>query len=543
MDAPQQAQAKRQKGTNGLGFGKMTSLPDGPLIEEIEDDAASMAAPAVQPAEVIEPDTERERKEKEKEREKERQREREREASKQSTHGGQKRYVSTGSTSSKHGPSKLRQSIGLDEIEQIDEEEDEQDERVDERIDEGNEGTPTPTPSPDKEKANPVDTAAATFSASTSAPTPAFVFAPTAPATKTKTSTNVTDAAPAKTAFTFGAPTATSTSSSTAGTTKSAFEFSAPPVGASASAFNAAKTSGFTGGGAPQTSKTSLVSSTTDPKSQALSMDMDSLPTFAFGAEPKRGESSKTKLGPSGSNAAAKAREQPATALPTYDFTAALGNKPSSLKGKSKTTAGSGLGLGRPSAFSPETNAVAVPAPPPKAFDWSAAGMKAPTAAGGKWTCDTCMCTSDPGDKCTVCEADRPGSKAVTTTSSFTTTPLAFASPTVKSAPQAFDFAAAGMKPTGAGAGKWTCGTCMLTSDPGDKCSICEADRPGSGGGGGGAIPTPVPVPAAKTAPAAFDWSAAGMKTPAAAAGAWTCGTCMCVSSPGSTCSVCGTDK
>lgn len=135
----------------------------------------------------------------------------------------------------------------------------------------------------------------------------------------------------------------------------------------------------------------------------------------------------------------------------------------------------------------------------PKAFDWSAAGMKAqPAAATGSWTCAQCMLQNPETakEKCTICDAPRPGAKA--------------AAPAAKG----FDWAAAGVKAQSASpAGNWTCGTCMLQNPDSakEKCTICDAPRPD-------AKPA---APATK----GFDWAAAGMK-PAATSG-WTCKSCM----------------
>ncbi|KAK0217715.1 hypothetical protein IW262DRAFT_1088202 [Armillaria fumosa] len=103
----------------------------------------------------------------------------------------------------------------------------------------------------------------------------------------------------------------------------------------------------------------------------------------------------------------------------------------------------------------------------------------------------------------------------------------AVATPVPTAPPKSFDWSAAGVKPPSEVAtGEWTCGTCTLTNtDPAaEKCSICGERRE-------------MPKPAAP--PATFNWAAAGMKPPAAAADQWQCSACMLTQDGTDKCAVC----
>ncbi|KAK0501505.1 hypothetical protein EDD18DRAFT_1347590 [Armillaria luteobubalina] len=105
------------------------------------------------------------------------------------------------------------------------------------------------------------------------------------------------------------------------------------------------------------------------------------------------------------------------------------------------------------------------------------------------------------------------------------TPPVAAPIPTAP--PKSFDWSAAGVKPPSkAATGEWICGTCTLTStDPAaEKCNICGERRETS-------------KPAAP--PATFNWAAAGMKPPAAAADQWQCPACMLTQDGIDKCAVC----
>ncbi|KAI9010659.1 hypothetical protein DFJ74DRAFT_599945, partial [Hyaloraphidium curvatum] len=129
-------------------------------------------------------------------------------------------------------------------------------------------------------------------------------------------------------------------------------------------------------------------------------------------------------------------------------------------------------------------------------FNWGAAGMQKPAAAG--WTCSVCMVNNpDSAPKCQACENDKPGA----------------AKATGGTVPATFDFKAAGMQPIVQQG--WKCPTCMVSNaDSAAKCLSCETDKPRTAAPTGAAAPK-----------AAFDFAAAGMK-PQAQAG-WTCNVCM----------------
>ncbi|KAK0489132.1 hypothetical protein IW261DRAFT_1414534 [Armillaria novae-zelandiae] len=93
--------------------------------------------------------------------------------------------------------------------------------------------------------------------------------------------------------------------------------------------------------------------------------------------------------------------------------------------------------------------------------------------------------------------------------------------------PKSFNWNAAGVKPPSkATAGEWTCGTCTLTNtdSAAEKCSICGERRE---------------KPKSAAAPATFNWAAAGMKPPAAAADQWQCSACMLTQDGTDKCAVC----
>lgn len=244
-----------------------------------------------------------------------------------------------------------------------------------------------------------------------------------------------------------------------------------------------------------------------------------SLPKFELTAYSFDIPASSPGAGPSSVKARETAKTSPVSELPTYsfNFTALPAPASSTTSGFNWAAAGakkpaeaddqwtcSMCMLKNPDSAKEKCTVCEAPRPgaapkeAPKAFDWSAAGIKKPDAAGVQWTCSTCMLQNPDSakEKCTVCEAPRPG-----------------AAP--KEAPKAFDWAAAGMKAQPApSAGSWTCAECMLQNPDSatDKCTVCEAPRPD-------AKPA---APAAK----GFDWAAAGMKQPTAVSG-WACKVCM----------------
>ncbi|KAF8637570.1 hypothetical protein AX17_002639 [Amanita inopinata Kibby_2008] len=122
-----------------------------------------------------------------------------------------------------------------------------------------------------------------------------------------------------------------------------------------------------------------VVVKTQDPKTAALAISPNALPSFTFALTP----TSPFTLSPENAQAREKAISLPKESLPTFIFT----------------------------SLSSEFSKPTVSSAPANTFDWSAAGLKPPPAAGvsGSWTCSTCM-LSNPAtavEKCTVCEAPR----------------------------------------------------------------------------------------------------------------------------------------
>ncbi|KAJ3535271.1 hypothetical protein NM688_g7003 [Phlebia brevispora] len=203
---------------------------------------------------------------------------------------------------------------------------------------------------------------------------------------------------------------------------------------------------------------------TDEVKNVVRVMSVLELPTYNFDVP-----LSSPGAGPSTIKARQTAEAEPASALPTFDLTVPVPAKP-----------------------------VPVSVPSAVGFDWAAAGMKKPTVAGDQWKCSLCSC-SNPASAvdCTVCNEPRPKAPAASTSSSG-----------------GFNWAAAGMKPPEKKADEWKCSDCMCSNPASatEKCTVCEAPRPG-------AIKATPPV-------SGFDWAAAGMKKPQNDNG-WTCSVCM----------------
>ncbi|KZP26587.1 hypothetical protein FIBSPDRAFT_887098 [Athelia psychrophila] len=112
---------------------------------------------------------------------------------------------------------------------------------------------------------------------------------------------------------------------------------------------------------------------TFDPRQTVLVMSVHDLPTYTF----------PSPFSPMLPPVAARnmARSTFPASLPSYDFAAPL---PAPAKEKPA-------------------------APPVMAFNWSGAGMKAPSASGASWTCSSCMLSNPASatDKCTICDAKR----------------------------------------------------------------------------------------------------------------------------------------
>ena len=267
--------------------------------------------------------------------------------------------------------------------------------------------------------------------------------------------------------------------------------------------------------------------SVTEVKGLVKTLSKNELPSFAFNFP-----NATPGAGPSTLMARETAKATTAFGLPTFPFSAgeqsssapvafdwnAAGMKKPAPEGDSWTC--STCMLQNPATVkdkctvcdAPRPGAASTSAAPP-AFDWSAAGMKKPSSGGNQWTCGTCMLANPATatDKCTVCDAPRPGAASTS------------------AAPPAFNWSAAGMKKPSSGGDQWTCGTCMLANPATatEKCTVCDAPRPG----------------AASAAPASkeFNWSAAGMKKPSSGGDQWTCGTCMLANPATATdkCTVC----
>ncbi|OJA12432.1 hypothetical protein AZE42_08096 [Rhizopogon vesiculosus] len=186
---------------------------------------------------------------------------------------------------------------------------------------------------------------------------------------------------------------------------------------------------------APRT--TSRETQTTSPKAKssakdtAAAMEIDELPKYRFTFS-----DATYPAGPSHVKARSAAVAMPVLSLPTFEF-------------KPVATSANGA---------PSTNG----------FNWTAAGMKAPTvSSSGTWICSMCMLESPESakDKCTICDAPRPST-------------LADAPPQ-----KTFDWSRAAIKPPITNpAGTWQCDTCMLDNPDSAKlkCTVCDAARPGA---------------------------------------------------------------
>jgi rubrerythrin len=214
---------------------------------------------------------------------------------------------------------------------------------------------------------------------------------------------------------------------------------------------------------APSTPKPAFTSlPVQDSKQRAMSAAAEALPVFSFGLAT-----------PSSSAGAGKRRAEssPAASLPTFDL-----NAPPVASTSKLASSSSG-------------------------FNWSAAGMAPPKSSSSSWTCDQCSLSNDAShmEKCSVCDAPKPGAVAPSTNGSG-----------------GFNWAAAGIAPPkAADDASWTCKVCGLSNAAShtEKCSVCDEPKPGakavSSGSGGG-----------------FNWSAAGIAPPTKESSKWMCSTC-----------------
>lgn len=229
-----------------------------------------------------------------------------------------------------------------------------------------------------------------------------------------------------------------------------------------------------------------------------------------------------------------QAEKAPVPSLPSYNFdftiTAAATVPGIDISAKAKASAVLKTELPK---FDMLAAVPVAPAPAAPINNWAAAGFVPKAATGGSWTCDQCMLSNPESakDKCTICDADRPGAKAK---------PTSAAPPPSQPAP-VNNWAASGFAIAKPAAGTWTCSVCMLSNPASvtDKCTVCGADAPGSAAGTNMDTQPPTMAPPAQPT-AGFNWSAAGFKPQTVAPGTWTCSVCGLKNGPELTkCSVC----
>ncbi|KAI6164455.1 hypothetical protein EDD17DRAFT_349080 [Pisolithus thermaeus] len=174
------------------------------------------------------------------------------------------------------------------------------------------------------------------------------------------------------------------------------------------------------------------------PQDEALAVNTDDLPKYSFTVK-----ETVYPAGPSSENARKAASEVPVSSLPTFDIKS-------------------------------------IPVKDMNGFNWTAAGLKPPTpSTGSKWKCDLCGLENPDSakEKCTICDAPRPG---VAQSEPVSTSPPAPAPPAPPVPPvKAFDWSAAGVAPPKPSGDSWTCSSCML-SNPAtatDKCKVCDTPR------------------------------------------------------------------
>ncbi|KAJ2766670.1 hypothetical protein IWQ57_004270, partial [Coemansia nantahalensis] len=115
--------------------------------------------------------------------------------------------------------------------------------------------------------------------------------------------------------------------------------------------------------------------------------------------------------------------------------------------------------------------------------------LKAPAPASDEWTCEVCELQSPTAaDKCTVCDAARPGAVQAAPAAACSTGTAAqmpsFAFTLDVSAKPPVPARWLHRRPTAAPAvdtAEWECGVCELKNPaPAPQCTICEAARPGA---------------------------------------------------------------
>jgi len=135
----------------------------------------------------------------------------------------------------------------------------------------------------------------------------------------------------------------------------------------------------------------------------------------------------------------------------------------------------------------PAASLPSTPTPLVQAFNWGAAGLKAPTVSISTWNCSRCGLSSPTTtDKCTICDEPRAPAGSSSSTSSVSTPPKpltssfnVFAAPSAKPADtppvKPFNFAAAGLKPPTFEKGTWVCSLCRLSNpETASTCTTCE---------------------------------------------------------------------
>ena len=177
------------------------------------------------------------------------------------------------------------------------------------------------------------------------------------------------------------------------------------------------------------------------------------------------------------------------------------------------------------------------------ARSWATTGLELAGPVADQ--CSVCLKSKDTATatKCSACEAPKPGTPITAAVVAPAPVPKPASAPAAGPAPvkpMAFNWAAAGLKPSTAVAGEWTCTVCNCkTKDTLSKCSVCEAPKPDAAASTPAPAPISPPMPAlipdpapVKAAPVGFNWAAAGLKLPTKAAGTWTCSMCTIDNKP-----------
>ncbi|KAF8909317.1 hypothetical protein CPB84DRAFT_1958911 [Gymnopilus junonius] len=208
-----------------------------------------------------------------------------------------------------------------------------------------------------------------------------------------------------------------------------------------------------------------------------------SLPIFAFGATvtstlPSTADQLKLQN---------DVKALPKLSLPTFDFGSSKSasfsfdydpSKPKTPGSYSGSYKASPPKVSKPTAvrrISSSSPVPSAPAPAPaKAFDFAAAGLKAPVVAKDSKICSACGLSSPASaSQCIVCDEPLPGSAPA-----ITPTPVSTAAPPAPPA-AGFNWAAAGMKPPSATKGTWKCSECGLdTPEAKIECTVCGAPKP-----------------------------------------------------------------